>query len=78
MRSSPRPVNGYELCHLIRVAEVVALVLLKKLSVLGIDEYCNRLVFDTAATNMNAGRFYKREGLVDTVNDFVKPLRSFA
>jgi hypothetical protein len=49
-----------------------------KIVVIGIDEYCNRLVHDTAATNTNARRFYKREGLVDAVNGFVKPLGSFA
>ena len=49
-----------------------------KIVVIGIDEYCDRLAHDTAATNTNARRFYKREGLVDAVIGFVKPLGSFA
>jgi len=48
-----------------------------KIVVIGIDEYCDRLVLD-AATNTNARRFDKREGLVDAVTGFVKPLGSFA
>lgn len=48
--------------------------LLKELSVIGVDEYCGRLVLDTAATNENARRFYKREGLIDAAIGFVKPL----
>ncbi len=49
--------------------------LLTELSAIGIDEYCGRLVLDTAATNESARRFYKREGLIDAVIGFVKPLR---
>lgn len=48
--------------------------LLKELSVIAADEYCRCLVLDTAATNENARRFYKREGLTDAVIGFVKPL----
>lgn len=48
--------------------------LLTELSAIGVDEYCGRLVLDTAATNENARRFYKREGLTDTAIGFVKPL----
>lgn len=48
--------------------------LLKELSAIGVDQYCRRLVLDTAATNSNARRFYKREGLIDAVIGFVKPL----
>lgn len=48
--------------------------LLTELTAIGVDEYCNRLVLDTAATNENARRFYKREGLLDVVIGFVKPL----
>jgi len=49
--------------------------LLKELSSIGVDEYCRRLVLDTAATNANARRFYQREGLIDAVIGFVKPLK---
>ena len=49
-----------------------------KIVVIGIDEYCIRLVQDTAATNTNARRFDKREGLVDALAGFVKPWRTFA
>ncbi|MDQ8730639.1 GNAT family N-acetyltransferase [Bradyrhizobium sp. LHD-71] len=52
--------------------------LLKELSSIGVDEYCRRLVLDTAATNTNARRFYKREGLIDAVIGFVKPLEKVA
>ncbi|HEY4251400.1 MAG TPA: GNAT family N-acetyltransferase [Roseomonas sp.] len=52
--------------------------LLQELSAIGVDEYCRRLVLDTAATNTNARRFYKREGLVDAVIGFVKPLEQGA
>jgi ribosomal protein S18 acetylase RimI-like enzyme len=48
--------------------------LLTELSAIGVDEYCSRLVLDTAATNENARRFYKREGLIDAAIGFVKPL----
>lgn len=48
--------------------------LLKELSAIGVDEYCGRLVLDTAASNEQAHRFYKREGLTDAVVGFVKPL----
>lgn len=49
-----------------------------KIVVIGIDEYCNRLVLGAAATNTNARRFCKCEGLVDAVIGFVKPLGWFA
>ncbi|MGA0532609.1 GNAT family N-acetyltransferase [Hansschlegelia sp. KR7-227] len=52
--------------------------LLKELSTIGVDEYCGRLVLDTAATNENARRFYKREGLNDAVIGFVKQLERAA
>ena len=52
--------------------------LLTELSAIGVDEYCGRLVLDTAATNLNARRFYKREGLADAVIGFVKPLGASA
>lgn len=48
--------------------------LLRELSVIAVDEYCRCLVLDTAATNENARRFYKREGLIDAVIGFVKPV----
>jgi len=48
--------------------------LLNELSAIGADEGCQRLVLDTAATNTNARRFYKREGLMDLAIGFVKPL----
>jgi hypothetical protein len=49
-----------------------------KIVVIGIDEYCNCLILDIAATNTNARRFYKREGLVDGAIGSVKPLGLFA
>ena len=52
--------------------------LLRELSSIGVDEYCRRLVLDTAATNTNARRFYKREGLLDAVIGFVKLLEEGA
>lgn len=51
---------------------------LKELPVIGIDECCSHLVLDIAATNTNAQRFYKREGLVHAVIGIVKPLESIA
>jgi ribosomal protein S18 acetylase RimI-like enzyme len=48
--------------------------LLVELSAIAVDESCGRLVLDTAATNERARRFYKREGLIDAVIGFVKPL----
>jgi len=48
--------------------------LLTELSAIGRDDGCRRLVLDTAAANVNARRFYKREGLLDVVIGFVKPL----
>jgi GNAT superfamily N-acetyltransferase len=48
--------------------------LLKELSAIALDQGCQRLVLDTAATNTHARRFYKREGLIDAVVGFVKPL----
>lgn len=48
--------------------------LLQELSAIGVDQYCQRLVLDAAATNTNAHRFYRREGLIDAVLGFVKPL----
>ncbi|MBD3848853.1 GNAT family N-acetyltransferase [Bosea sp. SSUT16] len=48
--------------------------LLTELSAIAVDQQCNRLVLDTAATNEKARRFYKREGLIDAVIGFVKPL----
>ncbi|POR51937.1 hypothetical protein CYD53_106221 [Bosea psychrotolerans] len=53
----------------------LAAALLAELSAIGVDEYCGRLVLDTAATNENARRFYKQEGLVDAIVGFIKPLR---
>jgi ribosomal protein S18 acetylase RimI-like enzyme len=52
--------------------------LLKELSAIGVDQGCQRLVLDTAAANKHARRFYKREGLIDAVVGFVKPLRAVA
>jgi GNAT superfamily N-acetyltransferase len=52
--------------------------LLLALSDIGADEHCQRLVLDTAAANTNARRFYKREGLLDVVVGFIKPLEVFA
>jgi len=49
-----------------------------KIVVTGIDEYCNCLILDIAASNTNARRFCNRERLVGAVICFVKPLGSFA
>jgi ribosomal protein S18 acetylase RimI-like enzyme len=48
--------------------------LLKELSAIAASDGCQRLVLDTAAANTNARRFYSREGLMDVVVGFVKPL----
>ena len=48
--------------------------LLAELSAVGKDAHCRRLVLDTAATNTNARRFYKREGLLDAIVGYYKPL----
>lgn len=58
--------------------EGLGAALLAELSAIGVDEYCDHLVLDTAATNQNARRFYKREGLIDAVIGFGKPLRKAA
>jgi ribosomal protein S18 acetylase RimI-like enzyme len=52
--------------------------LLKELSAIGVDGYCQLLVLDTALANMSARRFYKREGLVDCTIGFVKSLEKDA
>ena len=52
--------------------------LLKELARIGMKENCRSLVLDTAAANTNARRFYKREGLLDIVVGFVKPLENVA
>lgn len=48
--------------------------LLTELTAIGVDQYCGTLVLDTAASNENAQRFYKREGLIDAGIVFVKPV----
>jgi ribosomal protein S18 acetylase RimI-like enzyme len=52
--------------------------LLKELSTIGVDKNCRRLVLDTAVTNTKARRFYKREGLIDRIVGFMKPLEEVA
>jgi ribosomal protein S18 acetylase RimI-like enzyme len=52
--------------------------LLKELSTIGRDKNCRRLVLDTAVANANARRFYKREGLIDPIVGFMKPLKEVA
>jgi GNAT superfamily N-acetyltransferase len=52
--------------------------MLKELSIIAIDVGCQRLVPDTAATNTDARRFYKREGLLDVAVGFVRPLGAAA
>jgi ribosomal protein S18 acetylase RimI-like enzyme len=49
-------------------------LLLSQLQTQGSLENCNCLVLDTAAINVDARRFYKREGLLDLAVGFVKPL----
>lgn len=48
--------------------------LLQELSAIGLEECCRRLVLDADATNAVARRFYQREGLIDALVGFVKPL----
>ena len=48
--------------------------ILSELAAIGSNQYCGRLVLDTAATNEKARRFYIREGLTDAIVGFVKPL----
>jgi hypothetical protein len=57
-----------------RRGEGLGAALLEELASIGIDEGCQRLVLDTAASNVSAQRFYKREGLSDLVAGFLKPL----
>lgn len=52
----------------------VSAALLTKLAAIGTTEGCGRLVLDTARTNSAARRFYQREGMIDAVVGFVKPL----
>lgn len=52
----------------------IGAAMLAELSSIGEDEFCNRLVLDTAATNKDARRYYKREGLLDAIVGFIKPL----
>lgn len=48
--------------------------LLRELSIIAAAAGCQRLVLDTAVANTHARRFYSREGLLDLVVGFVKPL----
>lgn len=52
--------------------------LLKELTDIATEDSCSRLVLDTATTNVNARRFYAREGLRDVGVGFVKPLQNVA
>jgi ribosomal protein S18 acetylase RimI-like enzyme len=59
-----------------RRGEGLGALLLKEVSKIGVEAQCQRLVLDTAAANTSARRFYKREGLLDVVVGFVKPLEA--
>ncbi len=59
-----------------RRGEGLGALLLKEVSRIGNESQCHRLVLDTAAANTSARRFYKREGLLDIVVGFVKPLEA--
>jgi ribosomal protein S18 acetylase RimI-like enzyme len=48
--------------------------LLKELASIALAQGSNRLVLDTAATNTEARRFYQREGFLDGIVGFFKPL----
>lgn len=55
----------------------IGALLLQKLSEIGEEELCARIVLDTAATNTDARRFCRREGMSDVIVGFVKPLKRF-
>jgi len=59
-----------------RRGEGLGALLLQKVSKIGATARCRRLVLDTAAANTDARRFYKREGLLEIVVGFVKPLEA--
>jgi ribosomal protein S18 acetylase RimI-like enzyme len=59
-----------------RRGEGLGALLLKEIARIGGEARCQRLVLDTAASNTSARRFYKREGLLDVVVGFVKPLEA--
>lgn len=43
-------------------------------STVGVEECCQRPVLHTAATNIEALRFYLREGQIGTIVGFANPL----
>lgn len=49
--------------------------LIKELSVIGLDEFCTRLVLESILST-NECRFYNREGLTHTTTGYIKPLIS--
>jgi GNAT superfamily N-acetyltransferase len=59
-----------------RRGEGLGALLLEEISRIGVEARCRRLVLDTAAANTSARRFYTREGLLDVVVGFVKPLEA--
>jgi ribosomal protein S18 acetylase RimI-like enzyme len=59
-----------------RRGEGLGALLLTEVSRIGAAARCQRLVLDTAAANTSARRFYEREGLLDVVVGFVKPLEA--
>jgi GNAT superfamily N-acetyltransferase len=59
-----------------RRGEGLGALLLKEVARIGVEARCRRLVLDTAAANTSARRFYAREGLLDVVVGFVKPLEA--
>lgn len=48
--------------------------LLDALQKIGRDAECHYMVLDTAVTNVEARKFYRREGLMDLAVGFIKPL----
>ena len=52
--------------------------LLDELSTIAGDCGCKKLVLDTAMTNHDARRFYRREGLQEVIAGFVKPIGTAA
>ncbi|USI71587.1 GNAT family N-acetyltransferase [Sphingomonas morindae] len=52
--------------------------LLDALATIAVTSECDRLVLDTAMANLDARRFYRREGLQEVIAGFVKPIERAA
>ncbi len=61
-----------------RRGEGMGAALLQEMSAIAVRSGCDRLVLDTAASNLAAQRFYRREGLLGVAMGFIKPLSPVA